>query len=52
MEQKETYNPWLGYAQSKTANILFSSALARKLKNKGGVLAFAVNPGRQSSFKY
>ncbi|RDW60286.1 hypothetical protein BP5796_11892 [Coleophoma crateriformis] len=38
------YNPWLGYAQSKTANILFSSALARKLK-KQGLLSYSVNPG-------
>ncbi|KAH8774923.1 hypothetical protein F5882DRAFT_409496 [Hyaloscypha sp. PMI_1271] len=38
------YNPWLGYGQSKTANILFASALAEKLKGKG-VLAFSVDPG-------
>ncbi|KIM97037.1 hypothetical protein OIDMADRAFT_44470 [Oidiodendron maius Zn] len=43
--EKEPYNSWLGYGQSKTANILFSSALARKLKDMG-VLAFSVNPGR------
>ncbi|KAK9252712.1 hypothetical protein V1507DRAFT_443522 [Lipomyces tetrasporus] len=41
---KEAYNPWLAYAQSKTANILFASSLARRLKSRG-VLAFALNPG-------
>ncbi|RFU24246.1 hypothetical protein B7463_g12092, partial [Scytalidium lignicola] len=38
------YNQWLGYSQSKSANYLFTEALADKLKSKG-VLAFAVNPG-------
>ncbi|MCJ1383961.1 hypothetical protein MMC17_007075 [Xylographa soralifera] len=38
------YNPWTAYAQSKTANILFASALARKLKSKG-IEAFSLNPG-------
>ena len=37
-------NKWLAYGQSKTANILFSVALATKLAPKG-VLAFAVHPG-------
>ena len=41
----EKYNAWLAYAQSKTANILFTTALANKLKSKG-VLSFALNPGR------
>ena len=44
----EKYNAWLAYAQSKTANILFTAALANKLKNKG-VLSFALNPGRTLS---
>ena len=38
------YNPWIAYSQSKTANILFTTGLANKLKNKG-VLAFSLNPG-------
>jgi NAD(P)-dependent dehydrogenase (short-subunit alcohol dehydrogenase family) len=38
------YNPWLAYGQSKSANILFSSALARKLKGTG-VEVFSLNPG-------
>ena len=37
------YNPWHAYAQSKTAIILFTHALADKLKGK--VLAFSLNPG-------
>lgn len=41
------YNPWTAYSQSKTANILFATALADKLGSKG-VLAFSLNPGRTS----
>ncbi|WP_444438777.1 oxidoreductase [Pseudomonas sp. A6] len=38
------YNSWLGYGQSKTANVLFTVALdAREAKN--GIRAFAVHPG-------
>ena len=40
----KTYNPWLAYAVSKTANILFTVALADKLRSKG-VLSFALQPG-------
>jgi NAD(P)-dependent dehydrogenase (short-subunit alcohol dehydrogenase family) len=43
-KQKEAYNPWLAYAQSKTSNILFSSSLAKRLKSKA-ILVFSVNPG-------
>lgn len=38
------YNPWAAYGQSKTANILFSTALARR-----GVTSFSVHPGVISS---
>ncbi|CEL01021.1 hypothetical protein ASPCAL00613 [Aspergillus calidoustus] len=38
------YNPFASYAQSKTANILFTVALAKRAKDHG-VLAFAVHPG-------
>lgn len=38
------YNPWLAYAQSKSANIISASALAKKLKETG-ILVFALNPG-------
>lgn len=40
----KTYNPWIAYAQSKTANILFSVALTEKLKERG-VVSFSVCPG-------
>lgn len=40
----KTYNPWAAYGQSKTANILFTVALAKRLANKG-VAVFAVHPG-------
>jgi NAD(P)-dependent dehydrogenase (short-subunit alcohol dehydrogenase family) len=43
-ENGKTYDPWLAYGQSKTANILFTTALAAKLASKG-ILAFAVHPG-------
>ena len=38
------YNPWNGYGQSKTANILFTRQLATKLQSQG-VYAFAIHPG-------
>ncbi|KAK9365629.1 short-chain dehydrogenase [Lipomyces kononenkoae] len=38
------YIPWLGYGQSKTANILFSVALEARLK-KRGISSFSVHPG-------
>lgn len=40
----ESYNKWAAYAQSKTANILFSISLAEKLGAKS-ILAFATDPG-------
>ncbi|KAF8314945.1 NAD(P)-binding protein [Clavulina sp. PMI_390] len=42
----KTYDRWLGYGQSKTANILFVNELARRTKEKSvPVAAFAVHPG-------
>jgi NAD(P)-dependent dehydrogenase (short-subunit alcohol dehydrogenase family) len=38
------YNPFIGYAQSKTANILFTTALRTFLKPRG-IKTFALNPG-------
>jgi NAD(P)-dependent dehydrogenase (short-subunit alcohol dehydrogenase family) len=38
------YEPFVAYAQSKTANLLFSLGLARKLGGKG-LLSFGVDPG-------
>jgi NAD(P)-dependent dehydrogenase (short-subunit alcohol dehydrogenase family) len=45
----ETYNPWLAYGQSKTANILMAVSLNEKLGKKG-VRAYALNPGSQYCF--
>ncbi|KAH7245264.1 hypothetical protein BKA59DRAFT_511219 [Fusarium tricinctum] len=42
--EKEPYDPWLAYAQSKTANIYFAAELERRYKNKE-VHALAVHPG-------
>lgn len=39
-----TYLPEAAYAQSKTANILFSVSLTEKLKKKG-IVSYSVNPG-------
>lgn len=38
------YDPWSSYGQSKTANILFTVELARRLSG-AGVHAFSVHPG-------
>ena len=38
------YNKWVAYGQSKTANVLFSVALDKRLRGRG-VRAFAVHPG-------
>jgi len=39
-----TYNTWEAYAQSKTANILFSVALSQRLASKG-VRSYSLHPG-------
>jgi NAD(P)-dependent dehydrogenase (short-subunit alcohol dehydrogenase family) len=40
------YRPWLAYGRSKTANLLFTHELARRVARRGGhVLAAAVHPG-------
>ncbi|TFK78017.1 NAD(P)-binding protein, partial [Polyporus arcularius HHB13444] len=39
-----TYNKWVAYGQSKTANILFSVELAQRLGSKG-LKAFSLHPG-------
>ena len=39
-----TYNAWLAYGQSKTANMLFAVALAEKLGTRG-VQSFSLHPG-------
>lgn len=40
----KAYDPWSAYGQSKTANMLFTVELARRLKDHG-VQAFSVDPG-------
>lgn len=44
MQDGESYNPWVAYGQTKTANLLFSQALAARLGSKG-LLSFALHPG-------
>ena len=39
-----TYDPWLGYSQAKISNIVFSRALARKLKSRG-IFSYSLHPG-------
>jgi len=38
------YNPWIAYAQSKTANALFALEYDRRLRERG-VSAYSVHPG-------
>lgn len=38
----KTYNPWMAYGQSKTANVLFTTSLSQKQK---GIGAFVIHPG-------
>ncbi|RYP40490.1 hypothetical protein DL767_001619 [Monosporascus sp. MG133] len=40
----KTYDPWTGYGQAKTANILFTFDLAKRLKERG-IASFAAHPG-------
>lgn len=42
--ERREYTPWLGYGQSKTANILFALELDRRGR-KEGVRAFSLHPG-------
>lgn len=42
--RKTPYDPWLAYARSKTANVLFAVELDRRSKSRG-VRATAVHPG-------
>lgn len=43
----KTYNPWSAYGQSKTAIILFTHGLARRLGGRG-IYSFSVQPGCRS----
>ncbi|MCE4223794.1 SDR family NAD(P)-dependent oxidoreductase [Methylobacterium sp. C25] len=42
--ERTTYDPWVGYGRSKTANILFSVELDRRRRVQG-IRAAAVHPG-------
>ncbi|OJJ02994.1 hypothetical protein ASPVEDRAFT_84462 [Aspergillus versicolor CBS 583.65] len=44
IQDGQTYHPLTSYAQSKTANILFTAALAER-SAKYGIAAFAAHPG-------
>jgi NAD(P)-dependent dehydrogenase (short-subunit alcohol dehydrogenase family) len=44
--ERKPYRPWRAYAQSKLANLLFTSELQRRLSQAGSpVLAMAAHPG-------
>ncbi|KAK9452457.1 hypothetical protein V1511DRAFT_464461 [Dipodascopsis uninucleata] len=43
-EPDERYDPMAAYAQSKTANILFTVSLQKRLSDKG-IVSYAVHPG-------
>ncbi|RFU72832.1 oxidoreductase [Trichoderma arundinaceum] len=43
-DEGKTYEKWTAYGQSKTANILFSISLAKRLGERG-LLSFSLNPG-------
>lgn len=42
--ERRAYDPWLAYGQSKTANILFTVALEKRLAPRG-IHAYALHPG-------
>ncbi|GAA4679431.1 SDR family NAD(P)-dependent oxidoreductase [Frondihabitans cladoniiphilus] len=42
--ERREYNPWLGYGQSKTANVLFAVGVGQKWADDG-ITANAVHPG-------
>ena len=44
-QEGKNYDKWRAYGQSKTANMLFTVALAQKLGPKRGLLAFSLHPG-------
>lgn len=44
----ETYNKWLAYGQSKTANILFAKELSNRY-NQMGLLSYSLHPGSVST---
>lgn len=45
MQDGKTYNRFLAYAQSKTATLLYTLTLSRKLPEGKGITVLAVDPG-------
>jgi NAD(P)-dependent dehydrogenase (short-subunit alcohol dehydrogenase family) len=45
LKDGKVYDPWYAYAQSKSGNVLFSAALAQKLKSRG-IQSYSLQPGR------
>ncbi|KAF9004301.1 short-chain dehydrogenase [Cyathus striatus] len=41
----DVYNKWQAYGQSKTANILFSKGLNKRINESKGIESFSVHPG-------
>ena len=44
VQDGESYNQWVAYGQSKTANLLFSQSLAHRLGSKG-LYSYSLHPG-------
>jgi NAD(P)-dependent dehydrogenase (short-subunit alcohol dehydrogenase family) len=44
VQNGKVYEPWQSYGQSKTANILYSKALAQRYA-RNGLRAYSVHPG-------
>lgn len=41
----DEYNAWTAYGQAKTANVLFTLALNKRLLSKTGIRSYALHPG-------
>ncbi|EAA35201.2 NAD(P)-binding protein [Neurospora crassa] len=44
-KRPEEYKPWDAYGQAKTANVLFTVALNKRLLAKTGIRSYALHPG-------
>lgn len=51
LKREESYNPYVAYGQSKTANILFSVSLNEALGERG-VRSYSVHPGCEFGFHF
>ncbi|KAH8890964.1 NAD(P)-binding protein [Thozetella sp. PMI_491] len=47
-DEGKTYEPFIAYARSKNANLLFSIELARRLGDRG-IVSFGIDPGCKST---